>query len=97
MLDFTVNAPVQILEVIIEHVDLVSPALPQSAEARASQATLAALARTCRTFHDITLGGLWRRRRGPVSIIKCLPEERRSVDEGGEMVSVRPLDIHGSR
>lgn len=53
-----------------------------------SYPTLAALARTCRTFKEPALDTLWKHIHGLEPLISCFPEGVRNRDVQGKLVSM---------
>ncbi|KAG1755578.1 hypothetical protein EDB19DRAFT_415224 [Suillus lakei] len=56
-----------------------------------SRATLAALARTCKTFKEPALDILWKHLDGFKPLISCLPEDVTSTNVQGNLTVNRPL------
>ncbi|KAG0701339.1 hypothetical protein DFH29DRAFT_806395 [Suillus ampliporus] len=56
-----------------------------------NEATLAALARTCRTFKEPALSILWKKIWGFRPLISCLPEGVSQINMRGELTLKRPL------
>ncbi|OJA09364.1 hypothetical protein AZE42_08536, partial [Rhizopogon vesiculosus] len=73
--------------------DIFETAIDNNFKGRKSRATLAALARTCRTFKEPALDTLWKNINGFEPLISCLPEGVVERTTEGMLTLTRPLSL----